>query len=83
MHDLHWRPPCLSRDLPIQLSKQDRFCDSFRQYAYKKIIICQLFMQKSRLSDPSALLRRLSKIHVLPRPFCRTHRRRSGIRIAF
>ncbi|CDX21659.1 hypothetical protein MPLSOD_100037 [Mesorhizobium sp. SOD10] len=45
---------------------QDRFCDSFRQYAYEKIILCTLFEQHRSLNDRDALLRRLRKINALP-----------------
>ncbi len=45
---------------------QNRFCDSFRQYAYEKIISCPLFEQYRHLNDPNALLRRLNKINALP-----------------
>ncbi|CDX55048.1 hypothetical protein MPL1032_190389 [Mesorhizobium plurifarium] len=44
---------------------QNRFCDSFRQYAYQKIIFCTLFEQHHLLNDRNALLRRLSKINAL------------------
>ncbi|CDX14219.1 hypothetical protein MPLB_140037 [Mesorhizobium sp. ORS 3324] len=45
---------------------QDRFCDSFRQYAHKKISFCLLFMQNLRLNDCRALLRRFNRFNALP-----------------
>jgi hypothetical protein len=61
----------LEQSLADSIFPQDKFCNPVRQYDYKKISICLLFMQNMLVIDPGALRLRGSGFVGMRRQFCR------------